>query len=159
MNLEVNTIAHIGEAYGLYDFLWQCLTCILWGVAVSNMMKGFAINGEMIYKGTFFDLLSLYTIVGGITFLLVFAYHGTVFLTLRLADTKMIDRLRIVSVCLGGTAAIFYVLCLILTALNTDMFASISSVILFILAAVSFVASILLVYKNNNMLKDLSVLL
>ena len=90
---------------------------------------------------------------------MVFAYHGTVFLTLRLADTKMIDRLRIVSVCLGGTAAIFYVLCLILTALNTDMFASISSVILFILAAVSFVASILLVYKKQQYVKALSVLL
>lgn len=134
-------------------FFGSALPAFLWGVAVSNMMKGFAINGEMIYKGTFFDLLSLYTIVGGITFLLVFAYHGTVFLTLRLADTKMIDRLRIVSVCLGGTAAIFYVLCLILTALNTDMFASISSVILFILAAVSFVASILLVYKKQQYVK------
>ena len=39
-------------------FFGSALPAFLWGVAVSNMMKGFAINGEMIYKGTFFDLLS-----------------------------------------------------------------------------------------------------
>ena len=84
-------------------FIGSALPAFLWGVAVTNMMKGFAINGEMIYKGTFWDLLSLYTIIGGIAFLLVFAYHGTVFLTLRLADTALIERLRKVSVCVGGT--------------------------------------------------------
>lgn len=128
-------------------FFGSALPAFLWGVTVTNMMKGFAINGEMIYKGTFFDFLSIYTIVGGITFLLVFAYHGTAFLTLRLADNKMIERLRILAVCLGGTAAIFYVLCMILTVVYTDMWNSIGSAILMILAAASFVASILLVYK------------
>lgn len=128
-------------------FFGSALPAFLWGVTVTNMMKGFAINGEMIYKGTFFDFLSIYTIVGGITFLLVFAYHGTAFLTLRLADNKMIERLRILAVCLGGTAAIFYVLCMILTVVYTDMWNSIGSAIFMILAAASFVASILLVYK------------
>ncbi len=128
-------------------FFGSALPAFLWGVAVTNMMKGFAINGQMIYKGTFFDLLSLYTIIGGITFLLVFAYHGVAFLTLRLADTKLIERLRIVGVCLGGTAAIFYVLCMILTVFNTDMYSSPISAIASILAAVVFVASIIFLYK------------
>lgn len=131
-------------------FAGSALPAFLWGVAVTNMMKGFAINGEMIYKGTFWDLLSLYTIIGGITFLLVFAYHGTVFLTLRLADTKMIERLRRLSVCLGGTAAIFYVLCMIFTVLNTDMWNSMISAAFMILAAAVFVASIILVYKSRQ---------
>lgn len=134
-------------------FIGSALPAFLWGVAVTNLMKGFAINENMIYKGTFFDLLSIYTIVGGITFLLVFAYHGTVFLTLRLADTKMIERLRTLSVCLGGTAAIFYVLCMILTVVNTDMWNSMISAILMILAALSFVVSILLVYKKKQYVK------
>lgn len=117
------------------------------------MMKGFAINGEMIYKGTFWDLLSLYTIIGGIAFLLVFAYHGTVFLTLRLADTALIERLRKVSVCVGGTAAIFYVLCMVFTVLNTDMWNNILSAIFMVLAAAVFVISILLVYKSRQYVK------
>lgn len=134
-------------------FIGSALPAFLWGVAVTNMMKGFAINGEMIYKGTFFDLLSLYTIIGGITFVLVFAYHGVVFLTLRLADTKLIERLRIVTVCLGGTAAISYVLCVVCTILYTDMFASILSATMFALAALVFVASIALVYKKKQYVK------
>lgn len=134
-------------------FFGSALPAFLWGVTVTNMMKGFAINGEMIYKGTFMDFLSIYAIVGGITFLLVFAYHGTAFLTLRLADNKMIERLRIVAVCLGGTAAIFYVICMILTVVYTDMWNSIGSAIFMILAAASFVASILLVYKLKSYVK------
>lgn len=128
-------------------FIGSALPAFLWGVAVTNMMKGFAINGQMIYKGTFFDLLSLYTIVGGLAFVLVFAYHGIAFLTLRLADTKMIERLRIVGVCLGGTAAIFYVVWLLFTVLTTDMWNSILSAILMLLAAAVFVVSIILMYK------------
>ena len=134
-------------------FIGSALPAFLWGVAVTNMMKGFAINGEMIYKGTFFDLLSLYTIIGGITFVLVFAYHGVVFLTLRLADTQLIERLRIVAVCLGGIAAISYVLCVVCTILYTDMFASILSATMFALAALVFVASIALVYKKKQYVK------
>lgn len=134
-------------------FIGSALPAFLWGVTVTNMMKGFAINGDMIYKGTFLDFLSIYAIVGGITFLLVFAYHGVAFLTLRLADDKMINRLRIVAVCLGGTAAIFYVLCMILTVIYTDMWNSIGSAIFMILAAASFVASIILVYKLKAYVK------
>ena len=134
-------------------FIGSALPAFLWGVAVTNMMKGFAINGEMIYKGTFWDLLSLYTIIGGIAFLLVFAYHGTVFLTLRLADTALIERLRKVSVCVGGTAAISYVLCMVFTVLNTDMWNNIFSAIFMVLAAAVFVISILLVYKSRQYVK------
>ena len=134
-------------------FIGSALPAFLWGVAVTNMMKGFAINGEMIYKGTFWDLLSLYTIIGGIAFLLVFAYHGTVFLTLRLADTALIERLRKVSVCVGGTAAIFYVLCMVCTVLYTDMWNSILAAVFMVLAAAVFVISILLVYKSRQYVK------
>ena len=128
-------------------FFGSALPAFLWGVAVTNMLKGFAINENMIYKGTFFDLLSIYTIVGGIAFVLVFAYHGVAFLTLRLADTKLIERLRIIGVCLGGTAAIFYVIWFILTIFNTDMVNSILAIALYIVAATIFVISIILLYK------------
>ena len=134
-------------------FIGSALPAFLWGVTVTNMMKGFAISGEKIYMGSFFDLLSVYTIVGGITFVLVFAYHGVSFLTLRLADTKLIERLRIVGVCLGGTAAIFYVLCMVLTVFNTDMWTSIISAAAMILAALVFVASIALLYLKKQYVK------
>ena len=40
----------------------------LWGVAVTNLIAGLPINEKMIYMGGFFDLLTPYTIVGGLAF-------------------------------------------------------------------------------------------
>ena len=42
----------------------------LWGVAVTNLIAGLPINEKMIYMGGFFDLLTPYTIVGGLAFLM-----------------------------------------------------------------------------------------
>ena len=53
----------------------------------------------------------------------------------------------------GGTAAIFYVLCMIFTVIETDMWNSIVSAIFMILAAVAFLASIALVYKSAQYAK------
>ena len=54
----------------------------LWGVAVTNLIAGLPIGADKVYQGGFFDLLTPYTIVGGITFVLVFAFHGAAFLQL-----------------------------------------------------------------------------
>ncbi len=134
-------------------FFGSAVPAFLWGVTVTNMMKGFAINEEMIYTGSFFNLLSLYTIIGGITFVLVFAYHGAAFLTLRLADIKLIEHLRSVGLYLGGIAAVFYVICMIFTGLTTDMWNNPASLIFMVLAALVFVASIVLLYKQQAYVK------
>ena len=66
----------------------------LWGVAVTNLIAGLPIGADKVYQGGFFDLLTPYTIVGGITFVLVFAFHGAAFLQLRLTSTYLLDRAR-----------------------------------------------------------------
>ena len=126
-------------------FIGSVLPAFLWGVTVANMMKGFAISGEKIYVGSFFDLLSIYTIVGGIAFVLVFAYHGAVFLTLRLADTALIKRIRSVGLRAGRWAALFYIIFMVMTSSHTDMWDSIVSEITMILAVVAFVVSFFMV--------------
>ena len=55
----------------------------LWGVAVTNLIAGLPIGADKVYQGGFFDLLTPYTIVGGITFVLVFAFHGAAARMLR----------------------------------------------------------------------------
>lgn len=87
----------------------------LWGVAVTNLIAGLPINEKMIYMGGFFDLLTPYTIVGGLAFLFVFLFHGTAFLTLRLAKTSLILRCQEVALKTGAIAAIFFVLCMAMT--------------------------------------------
>lgn len=133
--------------HSLWDFLiflGSLLPALLWGVAVANLMKGFAINSAKIYTGTFWDLLSVYTIVGGITFVLVFAFHGITYLSLKIEkESPVMPRLRQVATCLGGTAAIFYLICMALTYTNTDMYNSPLCLGLMVLAALVFVLAII----------------
>lgn len=133
--------------HNLWDwliFIGSFLPAFLWGVAVTNLMKGFMINSDKIYMGTFWDLLSLYTIVGGITFVLVFAFHGLTFLSLKIdKKSPIMPRLRFVGTCLGGTAAIFYLFCVALTGIYTDVYKSSSCLGLLLLAAVVFVLAII----------------
>jgi cytochrome d ubiquinol oxidase subunit II len=56
---------------------------LVWGIGLSNLLHGVPLNSNGEYAGTFWDLFSGYTVLGGLAFLLVFAFHGATFLTLR----------------------------------------------------------------------------
>ena len=56
---------------------------LIWGVALSNLLYGVPINSSGDFSGTFWDLFSVYTVLGGITVVLLFAFHGATYLTLR----------------------------------------------------------------------------
>jgi len=66
----LNTIACVGAS-------------LIWGVAFSNLLYGVPINSDGDFAGSFRDLFSLYTLLGGIAVLLLFAFHGATYLTLR----------------------------------------------------------------------------
>ena len=56
---------------------------LLWGVAFANIVGGSPLDAAGAYAGNFLDLLRPYTILGGLTTLLLFALHGAHFLALR----------------------------------------------------------------------------
>jgi cytochrome d ubiquinol oxidase subunit II len=56
---------------------------LIWGVGLSNLLYGVPIDSNGDFSGTFWDLFSVYTVLGGITVVLLFAFHGATFLTLR----------------------------------------------------------------------------
>ena len=60
------------------------IPALLWGVAVADIWRGVPIDQNMTYVGGFFNLLNPYALLGGLTFLFVFLYHGTLFLNLKL---------------------------------------------------------------------------
>jgi cytochrome d ubiquinol oxidase subunit II len=122
-------------------FFGSAVPALLWGVAVTNLIQGLAINEKMIYTGTFFDLLTPYTIVGGLTFVLVFSFHGAVFLMLRVEAAKTIAALRQMAQKIGIPAALVFVLCMILTYTNTSLFSSTLAAISLCAAAIVFLAS------------------
>ena len=122
-------------------FFGSAVPALLWGVAVTNLIQGLAINEKMIYTGTFFDLLTPYTIVGGLTFVLVFSFHGAVFLMLRVEAAKTIAALRQMAQKIGIPAALVFVLCMILTYTNTSLFSSTLAALSLCTAAIVFLAS------------------
>jgi cytochrome d ubiquinol oxidase subunit II len=56
---------------------------LVWGVGLANLLHGVPIDSSGDFSGTFWDLFSGYTVLGGLTIVLLFAFHGSTFLTLR----------------------------------------------------------------------------
>jgi cytochrome bd ubiquinol oxidase subunit II len=56
---------------------------LIWGVGLSNLLYGVPIDSNGDFSGTFWDLFSGYTVLGGVAIVLLFAFHGSTFLTLR----------------------------------------------------------------------------
>src|SRR6188508_2673980 len=65
-----NTIGSTGAAF-------------LWGVGLSCLVYGTPLDSDGDYAGTFWDLFSPYTVFVGIGVVVLFAFHGATFLTLR----------------------------------------------------------------------------
>lgn len=71
---------------GLWDwciFIGSFVPALLWGVAMSNIVRGVPIDAQMQYVGGFFNLLNPYALLGGVAGLAVFTLHGAIFLSLR----------------------------------------------------------------------------
>jgi cytochrome bd ubiquinol oxidase subunit II len=56
---------------------------LVWGVGLSCLVYGVPINSDGDYSGNFWDLFNLYTVFAGIAVVVLFAFHGATFLTLR----------------------------------------------------------------------------
>jgi cytochrome bd ubiquinol oxidase subunit II len=56
---------------------------LIWGIGLSNLLYGLPLDSNGDFSGTFWDLFSGYTVLGGLTIVLLFAFHGSTFLTLR----------------------------------------------------------------------------
>jgi cytochrome d ubiquinol oxidase subunit II len=67
-------------------FVGSAVPALLWGVALGNLLKGVPIDGTMTFTGDFFDLLSPYTLISGVTTLALFVTHGAIFLDLKSTD-------------------------------------------------------------------------
>jgi cytochrome d ubiquinol oxidase subunit II len=64
-------------------FFGSAVPALLWGVAIANIVRGVPIGGDFTYEGNFFDLLNVYSIVGGLVTLTIFTLHGAIFLNLK----------------------------------------------------------------------------
>ncbi|HKE77991.1 MAG TPA: cytochrome d ubiquinol oxidase subunit II [Solirubrobacteraceae bacterium] len=65
-----NTVGSVGAAF-------------IWGVALANLLHGVPLNSKHDFAGDFLDLFSAYTVLGGLSVVLLFALHGATYLTIR----------------------------------------------------------------------------
>ncbi|PVE94608.1 MULTISPECIES: cytochrome d ubiquinol oxidase subunit II [unclassified Microbacterium] len=71
----------------------SAVPAFLWGVAFGNIVQGVAIDADHIYVGGFFALLNPYSLLVGLTTLLVFFLHGVLFVALK-TDGQVHDDAR-----------------------------------------------------------------
>ncbi|WP_088186171.1 cytochrome d ubiquinol oxidase subunit II [Desulfosporosinus sp. FKA] len=119
-------------------FTGSILSAILWGVAVANLIKGVPIDAKMQYVGTFFDLLSPYTIIGGLTTLFVFVFHGALFLSLKTTG-KMAEKAAKTARSVGLLAIVIVLIMAGCTYFQTGLFSSLGAGITLLSSGITLV--------------------
>ena len=56
---------------------------LIWGVGLANLLYGVPIDSKGDFSGSFWDLFNVYTVLGGLSVVALFAYHGATYLTIR----------------------------------------------------------------------------
>lgn len=102
-------------------FVGSLVPALLWGIALGNLLKGVPIDGSKNFVGGFFDLLSPYTLITGLTTLLVFVTHGALFLNLKSED-PIRTRALAVTKKVGPAATVLVLLFVVTTYTSTDAF-------------------------------------
>jgi cytochrome d ubiquinol oxidase subunit II len=59
------------------------VAAFVWGVALSDLLHGIPLDSNGDYAGSFWDLFSAYSVFAGLVVVLLFAFHGASYLTLR----------------------------------------------------------------------------
>jgi cytochrome d ubiquinol oxidase subunit II len=118
-------------------FVGSIVPAFLWGVAFANITQGLALDENFNYVGSFFELLNPYALLGGLTTLTLFFYHGLVFIT-RKTEGEILDRARSLALKVGVLVAV-----LAITFLGWTVTAnfSIAGMMLAMVAVLAFVGS------------------
>jgi cytochrome d ubiquinol oxidase subunit II len=67
-------------------FAGSLIPALLFGIVFANLFKGLPIDEKGIFQGSFSGLINMYGILGGVFFLLLFLFHGSVWLSIKTTD-------------------------------------------------------------------------
>ena len=127
------------------------LPALLLGVTFANIFMGIPLDEAGLFKGNLFTLLNSYGLIGGITFVLVFAVHGAIWLTNRTEGELQARAIRTVKL-LWIPEAVFAVAFLIATAFHTPLWANVFAkpywLVLPLLAVLGLFGQLLLISKG-----------
>jgi cytochrome d ubiquinol oxidase subunit II len=132
--------------WDLAIILGSFVPALLWGVAFANIVRGVPIDENAEYVGGFFNLLSPYALLGGVTTLLLFLTHGALFVALK-TDGDIRHRARALALKVGVAAAVAAVAFLVWTQATTG---STGSLVLFAAAALALVGGLVAAAKARE---------
>ncbi|HEY5268770.1 MAG TPA: cytochrome d ubiquinol oxidase subunit II [Anaerolineales bacterium] len=123
-------------------FTGSLLPALLWGVAVANLMRGFAIEQDMNYYGGLLPLLNPYALLGGLVFVSMFTMHGANFLVRKVTDA-IVERAKKVAFTSWIIATVLTVAFVTWTFFATDILTKpgINGLIPAVLAAVTLLVT------------------
>ncbi|MGF1429927.1 cytochrome d ubiquinol oxidase subunit II [Kitasatospora sp. LaBMicrA B282] len=98
-------------------FWTSLLPAFLWGVAFANMVHGVAIDQQKNYTGSVLDLLNPYAVLGGLTTLVLFTFHGALFAALKTVGEIRL-RARALALQLGLVTAVLALVFLVWTQVD-----------------------------------------
>ncbi len=129
-------------------FIGSLVPALLWGVAITNLVRGVPIDQNMQYAAGFWELLSVYTLVGGLTTLMLFTFQGGLFLTLK-TEGAVLERARRAASVAGGLAVPALVGLILLSYSQTDIFQKTGAGLVFWGAAAALVPACLLLRRGR----------
>jgi cytochrome bd ubiquinol oxidase subunit II len=95
----------------------SAVPALLWGVALADVVHGVPIDAQGNVTGNLLDLLGPYALFGGLTSLVLFAFHGALFLGLRTSG-RLEQRAHTAALRLAAPAALLVLGFLIWTWAN-----------------------------------------
>ena len=104
-------------------FWGSLVPAFLWGVALTNLVRGLPIDAEKEFTGNVLTLLNPVSLLGGLTFVALFLTHGAIFVALK-TDGQIRFDARVVAQRVGVLAAVLAVALLLALGLDNGKAAS-----------------------------------
>ena len=108
------------------------------------------IDANMQFAGSFFTLLTPFTVFGGIVFVLLFAFHGALFLKLKAGSDTILQRVKALADKLGFALVAAVVIWVVLAYVLTDIYSSLLALAFVAVAAVALIAAVVLQLKDKK---------
>ena len=124
--------------WDLAIFWGSLVPALLWGVALTNVVRGVPINEAKEFTGNVFTLLNPVGLLGGLTFVALFLTHGAIFVALK-TDGPIRGEARALAVRFGVVSAVLAVILLVTLGLGHG---SAASWVTTVVAAVALLAAL-----------------
>ena len=140
--------------FDTFIVIGSALPALLWGVAFGNLIQGIPMaeleTGGWSYTGNFFDLLTPYPLLAGLTTLFLFFSYGLTYLALK-ATGEVRERSRLLGIRVGLVTLVLAAAFIVWTVLANMGAAALWLVLVFgALAAVSLILSLLSTSRGRD---------